>query len=90
MRQAANEGPQADEPEVEREWALYERDREDVEFEDGSSIKWYTNKGVLTLPTKHDNRVVRQLYPTPENCVVVRLLCYRIRVRAFKAYWLLR
>ncbi len=73
--QPANEGPEADEPESEMEWAPYERNRQNVQLDDGASIKWLTNKGVYTFPKLRDKRPVRQLYPTPANCDVVRPSC---------------
>ncbi len=72
--QTAIEGSQADEPE-EREWAPFEKEQLDAEFEDGSSIKWMANKGVYTYPKLRDNRVLRQIYPTPKNCEKVHPFC---------------
>ncbi len=74
---------QADEPEMRPQWAPFERDRENVVLENGSSIKWLTNKGVYTFPDKRDGRALSQLYPVPENCEVVSLSCWWLLLVAF-------
>ncbi len=81
--EAGNEDSGADEPEGRRNWAPYERDRENVEFGDGSSIKWLTVKGVFTFPYKRDGRPLRELYPVPENCDVVSPSCRWLLLVAF-------
>ncbi len=82
----SGDGSQDDEPQEKKEWVPFKRERKDVELQDGSSIKWLTKKGVYTFPKLRDQRVVRQLYPTPENCDVVSLLCYRLLLSSFDTY----
>ncbi len=57
-----------------RDWAPYEKHRQNAQFADGASLKWLMKKGVFTFPKVEGQRVVKQLYPVPEHCEVVILV----------------